>query len=109
MWMVWMALLLSFVLAHEDASGDPGSGESGSGSGETGGGSDDNSNTAVVVGAVGGVAAVAVVGAGIAAATGAFGTGASSIPVVATLAKIGAASRSGSLPMMPAAVNKNEV
>ena len=46
---------------------------------------------------------------GIAAATGAFGASASSIPVVATLAKIGAASRSGSLPMMPSVVSKADV
>jgi len=113
LWTGWLALLVSAAVADEDALGDMASGESGSGSGESGGGSSNSNSTAVIWGVVGGLAGVVVVGVliymAIRACRGDYGAGESSTPGVATLAKIGAASRSGSLPMMPTPVSKHDV
>lgn len=110
-----MLLLVSNLLvavATEEASGDAGSGEHGSGEHGSGGSgdSDENGNGLVVgLGVGGGIAIVGAVGVAVVAANGGL-TGASAVaaPVVVALSKFGAASRGGTLPMMPALVPGGE-
>lgn len=114
-WALLLLLLLSNLLAAvatEQASGDVGSGDTGSGEHGSGGSGDseDNGNGLVVgLGVGGGVVVVGAVGVAVVAANGGFaGAAAVAAPVVGALSKFGAASRGGTLPMMPVLVPGGE-